>query len=211
MPSTEQSKTEKHYRLEDSLVIATHNHGKLREIRELIGRRIPDIQAAGDLGLDDPEETGTTFEENAALKALAAAKATGLPALADDSGLAVEALGGDPGIYSARWAENENGSRDFDYGMRLIWEKLKDQANHRAKFVSVLALAFPDGQVFYTEGTVEGEIVWPPRGKNGFGYDPIFQADGETRTFGEMEADEKHALSHRAKALKEFAAKWCNS
>ncbi|MBL1147893.1 MAG: RdgB/HAM1 family non-canonical purine NTP pyrophosphatase [Pseudomonadota bacterium] len=199
------------YRLEDSLVIATHNHGKLREIRDLIGARIPDIQAAGDLGLDDPEETGTTFEENAALKALAAAKATGLPALADDSGLEVQALGGDPGIYSARWAENENGSRDFDYGMRLIWEKLKDEQNHRARFISVLALAFPDGQVFYTEGTVEGEIVWPPRGKNGFGYDPIFQPDGEARTFGEMDADEKHSLSHRAKALREFAARWCHS
>jgi len=199
------------YRLEDSLVIATHNHGKLREIRDLIGTRIPDIQAAGDLGLDDPEETGTTFEENAALKALAAAKATGLPALADDSGLEVQALGGAPGIYSARWAENENGSRDFDYGMRLIWEKLKDEQNHRARFISVLALAFPDEQVFYIEGTVEGEIVWPPRGKNGFGYDPIFQPDGETRTFGEMNAEEKHAISHRAKALREFAARWCNS
>jgi len=198
------------YRLENDLVIATHNTGKLREIQELIGGRVAHIRSAGELGLDDPEETGTTFHENAALKALAAAQATGKPALADDSGLAVAALDGAPGIYSARWAEKEDGARDFGFGMEKIWDKIQNQDNKRAQFISVLALAFPDGQIFYTEGTVEGEIVWPPRGENGFGYDPIFQADGETRTFGEMTAEEKHALSHRAKALRAFVKAWCS-
>ncbi len=200
----------KNYHLENDLVIATHNTGKLREIQELIGGRVVHIQSAGELGLDDPEETGTTFHENAALKALAAAQATGKPALADDSGLAVAALDGAPGIYSARWAEKEDGTRDFGFGMEKIWDKIQNQDNKRAQFISVLALAFPDGQIFYTEGTVEGEIVWPPRGENGFGYDPIFQADGQTRTFGEMTAEEKHALSHRAKALRAFVKTWCS-
>jgi len=197
--------------LEDTLIIATHNEGKVREMQDLLGGKVTTIQSAGELGLDDPEETGTTFHANAALKAVAAAEATGKIALADDSGLAVEALNGDPGIYSARWAEDENGHRDWDYGMQKIWDQIKDQDNMRATFITVLALAWPDGHVEYIEGNVHGTIVWPKRGENGFGYDPIFQPDGEDRTFGEMTQDEKQGMSHRAKALKEFIATWCAS
>lgn len=202
--------TQTSYVLGDHLIIATHNTGKIREMQTLLGDKVAHIESAASLGLDDPEETGVTFHENAALKALAAAKATGKIALADDSGLAVEALNGDPGIYSARWAEDENGVRDFDYGMQKIWDQLQEHENHKAKFICVLALAWPDGHVEFIEGNVEGTITWPARGPHGFGYDPIFQPDGETRSFGEMTADEKHALSHRAKALKEFIATWCN-
>ncbi len=180
-------------------------------MQDLLGGKVATIQSAGELGLNDPEETGTTFHANAALKAVAAAEATGKIALADDSGLAVEALNGDPGIYSARWAEDENGHRDWDYGMQKIWDQIKDQDNMRATFITVLALAWPDGHVEYIEGNVRGTIVWPKRGENGFGYDPIFQPDGEDRTFGEMTQDEKQGMSHRAKALKEFIATWCAS
>jgi XTP/dITP diphosphohydrolase len=162
------------------------------------------------LGLPEPEETGVTFEENALIKATAAAAGSGLPSLADDSGLAVDALGGDPGIYSARWA---GPTKDFAHAMRLIEEKLVARGattpeRRTARFIAVLAIAFPDGRTQTFRGEVEGHLVWPPRGSNGFGYDPMFaplqQAAGHSRTFGEMDAHEKHAISHRARAFSAF-------
>lgn len=203
-------------KLSGKFVVATHNAGKLVEIRDLIGPFGLTAVSAGELGLPEPEETGTTFEENAALKALAAAHATGLPALADDSGICVEALGGDPGIYSARWAGPD---KDFARAMRNIEERLQvlgatTPARRRGYFVAVLCLAQADGTTECWRGEVHGELVWPPRGSAGFGYDPMFQPDGHSRTFGEMTAEEKHgwrpgateALSHRARAFQMFAA-----
>lgn len=196
------------------IVLASHNPGKLKELRDLIGPFGFDLVSAGELGLPEPEETGTTFEENAALKAKAAAEASGLPALADDSGLAVDALGGDPGIYSARWAGPD---KDFAMAMRNIEEKLQAAGTapqaRTARFVSVIALAHPGDDTELFRGEVEGDLVWPPRGKKGFGYDPMFRPHGYEVTFGEMEAEEKHgwkpgdaqALSHRARAFKAFA------
>jgi XTP/dITP diphosphohydrolase len=176
------------------LVIASHNPGKVQEILDLLGPYGFEIYSAAELGLPEPEETGSTFEANAVLKAGAAAEASGLPALADDSGLAVDALGGDPGIYSARWAGPD---KDFAHAMRRIEERLgeanaKTPSERRAHFISVLALALPDGSVQAFEGRVDGTLVWPPRGDRGFGYDPIFLPDGHDRTFGEMSAEEKH-------------------
>ncbi len=198
------------------LVIASHNRGKIREIEDLLGPFGFDVKSAADLGIDDPEETGKTFAENAVLKAEAACRACRLPALADDSGLAVDALGGAPGIRSARWAGPE---RDFARAMRNIEEQLQaagaDSAEkRRAHFVSVLALARPEAETETFTGTVNGTLVWPPRGEKGFGYDPIFLPDGQERTFGEMSAAEKHGwspggppgLSHRARAFALFAA-----
>ncbi len=198
------------------LVIASHNRGKIREIRDLLEPFGFDIRSAADLNLADPPETGKTFAENAVLKAEAACRACGLPALADDSGLAVEALGGAPGIHSARWAGPE---RDFDQAMRNIEEQLQAAGalaadRRRAHFVCVLALALPGAQTQTFTGRVDGTLVWPPRGEQGFGYDPVFLPDGHDRTFGEMSAAEKHAwspdgppgLSHRARAFAAFAA-----
>jgi len=197
------------------LVVASHNKGKIREINELLAPFGFDVVSAGDLNLPEPEETGLTFEANASLKAQAAAKASGLPALADDSGFCVAALNGDPGIYSARWAGPD---KDFAMAMRTIEEKLQSlgavsDAERRGSFVAVLCLAWPDGHEEYFRGEVEGQVVWPPRGSQGFGYDPVFQPDGHVRTFGEMSSDEKHgwsrttpALSHRARAFQLFAA-----
>ena len=184
------------------LVIASHNPGKVREIGELLEGFRVEVISAGDLGLDEPEETGATFVANAELKALAAAKASGLPALADDSGLAVDALNGEPGIYSARWAGPD---KDFNVAMQRVEDELGDR-DRRAKFVCALALAWPDGHVETVEGTVSGELVWPPRGDRGFGYDPIFIADGYVVTFGEMEPATKHAISHRADAFRKLTA-----
>jgi XTP/dITP diphosphohydrolase len=197
------------------LVVATHNKGKLAEIVDLVGPFGLDAVSAGSLGLPEPDETGTTFEANAELKALAAAKASGLPALADDSGLCVEALGGDPGIYSARWAGPD---KDFMRAMRNIEELLQDKGAttpeaRRAYFVAALCLAWPDGHVETFRGEVHGDLVWPPRGDKGFGYDPMFRPDGYAVTFGEMAAEEKHGwsrggpegLSHRARAFAVFA------
>ena len=197
------------------LVAASHNPGKLREIIDLLAPFGFDVRSAAELGLPEPEETGDTFAANAVLKARAAADAAGLPALADDSGLAVHALGGDPGIYSARWA---GPSKDFGAAMRLIEEKLQalgatEPEQRRAHFVSVLALAHPEGATETFEGRVDGTLVWPPRGNLGFGYDPTFLPDGHDRTFGQMSAQEKHgwrpgqgqALSHRARAFMLFA------
>ncbi len=188
------------------LVLASHNPGKLREIRGLVEPLGVEAVSAAELGLAEPEETGTTFITNARLKAEAAARASGLPSLADDSGLAVDALGGAPGIYSARWA----GSRkDFALAMRLVEEKLHaagalDPEARRASFVCALSFAVPGAETKDFEGTVAGTLVWPPRGQKGFGYDPVFVPDGHAVTFGEMEPAAKHAMSHRAVAFRKF-------
>lgn len=183
------------------LVIASHNPGKVTEIADLVRPFGVEVVSAGTLGLDEPEETGTTFAENAALKARAAAGASGLPALADDSGLVVPALGGDPGIYSARWAGPD---KDFSAAMAKVEKALEGKDDRRAWFACALAIAWPDGHVETFEGTVHGTLVWPPRGARGFGYDPVFLPDGRGETFGEMDPEEKHAISHRARAFRLF-------
>lgn len=188
---------------EGKLVIASHNAGKVREIGELLAPFGVEVVSAGALGLDEPEETGTTFVANAELKAHAAAKAANLPALADDSGLAVECLGGDPGIYSARWA---GPSKDFAAAMALVNDRMGASPDRRGRFVCALALAWPDGQCETFEGVVEGEMVWPPRGGHGFGYDPMFQPQGRAETFGEMDPAAKHEISHRADAFRKLVA-----
>ncbi|HEY9579113.1 MAG TPA: RdgB/HAM1 family non-canonical purine NTP pyrophosphatase [Rhizorhapis sp.] len=188
------------------LVIASHNAGKVREIRKLLGPFGIKPVSAAELGLPEPEETGTSFIANAELKALQAADLSGLPALADDSGLCVEALGNEPGIFSARWAGPD---RDFGLAMQLVWDNLTakgPEAGHDAHFVCALALAWPDGHVEAFEGRVDGLIIWPPRGANGFGYDPIFEPKGHNISFGEMEPDRKHAMSHRADAFAKLVA-----
>ena len=187
----------------DRLVIATHNAGKLVEIAELLSPFGVAVIGAAALGLPEPEETGDSFEANADLKALAAAKASGLPALADDSGLVVPALGGAPGIYSARWARPK---RDFAHAMARVESELAGKRDRRAHFVAALTLAWPDGHVETFRGEVHGTLTWPPRGARGFGYDPMFVADGETLTFGEMEPARKHAMSHRADAFRKLVA-----
>jgi XTP/dITP diphosphohydrolase len=188
------------------LLIATHNVGKLREIAALVGPLGFTAHSAAELGLIEPEETGVSFIENARIKALAAATAARLPALADDSGLEVTVLGGAPGIHSARWAGPE---RDFATGMTRIHEAMEEAGGEdeddTARFVCALALCWPDGHCETVEGEVKGRFVWPPRGVHGFGYDPIFIADGQTETFGEMAPAAKHAISHRADAF----AKMC--
>lgn len=188
------------------LVIATHNAGKAREISDLLKPYVEKFYTASDLDLDEPEETGKTFIANAELKALAAAKASGKVSLADDSGLSVTALRGDPGIYSARWAEREDGSRDFSYAMEKVQEALGDAEDRSAAFICVLSLAWPDGHVESFEGRVEGHIVFPPRGDKGFGYDPIFVPHGYDITFAEMEPEKKHGISHRADAFKKLVS-----
>jgi len=191
------------------LAIATHNPGKLVEIADLLRPYGIEVVGAAALGLAEPAETGATFEANAQLKALAAACASGLPALADDSGLAVAALGGAPGIYSARWAGPQ---KDFAVAMQHVERALAGKPDRRATFVAALALAWPDGQVEIFRGEVRGTLVFPPRGTRGFGYDPIFVPEGGTQTFGEMEPAAKHAISHRARAFaKLIAACFCSS
>ncbi len=197
------------------IVIATHNPGKLREMRELLAPYGIDAHSAGELGLAEPDETGTTFAVNARIKAQAAAGATGKAAFADDSGLVVEALGGEPGIHSARWAGPD---KDFRGAMNhiqtlLIERGARTPEQRRAHFIAALCLAWPDGHIEAFEGRVDGVAVWPPRGFLGFGYDPLFQPDGFDRTFGEMTAEEKHGLppqgqglSHRARAFIKLAA-----
>ena len=185
------------------LVIASHNKGKLVEIRDLLADYVPDIVSAGDLGLPEPDETGTTFVANAELKALASALGSGLPALADDSGLVVAALGGEPGIYSARWAGPE---KDFSAAMRRVEEGIATAADRSAYFVAVLSLAWPDGHVESFRGEAHGRLVWPPRGTRGFGYDPMFLHAGRDLTYGEMDPDEKHRISHRAEAFAKLVA-----
>ena len=201
-------------KLGGKVVIATHNPGKLKEIADLLAPYGIATVSAGELGLAEPVETGTSFAENARIKAVSAARAAKLPALADDSGLAVDALGGEPGIHSARWAGEE---KDFAKAMRAVEERLAAKgattpAKRRGAFVAALCLAWPDGEVAAFEGRVDGTIVWPPRGQRGFGYDPVFLPDGFERTFGEMSAEEKHGLpprgrglSHRARAFLQLA------
>lgn len=190
------------------LVVASHNPGKLWEINQLIQPYGLDALSAGELALAEPEEIETTFEGNARLKAVTAANGSGLPALADDSGLEVECLDGAPGIYSARWA---GPGKDFGLAMKKVADEITARQGWtaegpRANFISVLCLAWPDGDVKFFEGRVFGHLVWPPRGGNGFGYDPIFVPDGDTRTFGEMAPEEKYAISHRTRAFAAFKA-----
>jgi XTP/dITP diphosphohydrolase len=185
------------------LVIATHNPGKLAEMRDLLAPYGIEAISAGELGLDEPDETATTFRDNARIKAQAAAAAAKLPAFADDSGLVVDALGGEPGIYSARWAGPD---KNFAGAMAMIESKLKERgamaaSERRAHFVSALCVAWPDGHVEDFEARVDGVLVWPPRGDKGFGYDPMFLPDGHHRTFGEMPSEEKHGLPPRGKGL----------
>jgi XTP/dITP diphosphohydrolase len=199
-----------HRRLTGPLVIATHNPGKLAEMRELLAPYGIEAQSAGELGLAEPDETGTTFAANARIKAVAAMKAAGKVAFADDSGLVVDALGGDPGIYSARWAGPD---KDFRFAMNqiqtlLVEKGAKAPEQRHSHFIAALCLAWPDGHLEEFEGRVDGVAVWPPRGDAGFGYDPLFLPDGYERTFGEMSALEKHGLpprgmglSHRARAF----------
>ena len=192
-----------HRRIAGRLVIATHNPGKLAEMRELLAPYGIEATSAGDLGLHEPDETGMTFRDNARIKAEAASKATGLPAFADDSGIAVDGLDGAPGIYSARWA---GPNKDFARAMGMIDEKLRERgatatADRRAHFVSALCVAWPDGHLEEFEARVDGTLVWPPRGDQGFGYDPMFLPDGQARTFGEMPSEEKHGLPPRGKGL----------
>lgn len=201
-------------RLEGTFVVATHNKGKLREIEELVSPYGLHAVSASSLGLPEPEEDGTTFIANALIKARSAAQGANLPALADDSGICVEALDGAPGIYSARWA---GPGKDFMHAMEKVEAGLRERdcflpAQRRAWFISALALVWPDGHEEIVEGRVDGTLVWPPRGTTGFGYDPMFLPDGETQTFGEMTSEEKHGLpphgkglSHRARAFIELA------
>jgi len=201
-------------KLTGPVVIATHNAGKLREMRELLAPYEIATLSAGELGLPEPPETGKTFADNARIKALAAARASGKTAFADDSGLVVEALGGEPGIHSARWAGPD---KDFRAAMNriqtlLVEREAKNPEQRRTHFIAALCLAWPDGHVEEFEGRVDGIAVWPPRGNKGFGYDPLFRPDGFDRTFGEMNAEEKHGLppqgrclSHRARAFTKLA------
>jgi XTP/dITP diphosphohydrolase len=203
-----------HRKITGKLVIATHNPGKLAEMRELLAPHGIEAVSAGELGLDEPEETGKTFLANARIKAVAAAKAAKLPAFADDSGLVVDALGGAPGIYSARWA---GPNKDFNEAMARIERLLREHGatapgQRAAHFVSALCVAWPDDHLEEVEARADGTLVWPPRGTAGFGYDPMFQPDGHARTFGEMTSIEKHGmpplglgLSHRARAFVKLA------
>lgn len=203
-----------HRQISGRLVIATHNVGKLREMRELLAPYGIEAVSAGELGLGEPEEKGESFRDNARIKAVAAAAAAKLPAFADDSGLAVDALDGEPGIHSARWAGEP---RDFGRAMQNVEDALRVRGaiaprQRTAHFVSALCVAWPDGHVEEFEASVDGTLVWPPRGSFGFGYDPVFLPDGYDRTFGEMTAEEKHGLpprglglSHRARAFLKLA------
>ena len=185
----------------DTLVLASHNMGKLKEFETLLRGLVGEIKSAGDLRLAEPPEYGTTFLENARMKAVTAMQACGYPCLADDSGLSVNALGGEPGVYSADWAGHP---RDFQKAMTLVHEKIGNAKDRTAYFTSVLVLAYPDGRIENFEGQVDGTLVWPPRGIEGFGYDPMFMPDGYDKTFGEMSLDEKQAMSHRARATEKF-------
>lgn len=192
----------------EKLVLASHNKGKIFEFRGLLAPYRVEVVPSGELGVVEPEETGDTFSANAQLKAVVTAGLAGLPSLADDSGLEVEALGGAPGIYSARWAETDGG-RDFGFAMQRVHDELAAKGaldRPRANFICVLCLAMPDGTAALFEGKVFGHLSFPPRGINGFGYDPIFVPDGHTETFGEMEPLGKQLMSHRHAAFTAFAA-----
>ena len=210
-PAASRDKAAARRQLTGQVVIATHNPGKLAEMRDLLAPHGIALVSATELKLAEPDETGASFAENARIKALSAARACGLPAFADDSGLCVDALGGEPGIHSARWA---GPNKDFRAAMEMIEQKLraKNPGDRRAHFVAALCLAWPDGHIEDFEARVDGALVWPPRGDRGFGYDPMFLPDGHARTFGEMSAPEKHGLppngkglSHRARAFIKLA------
>ncbi|MEL6093585.1 RdgB/HAM1 family non-canonical purine NTP pyrophosphatase [Bartonella schoenbuchensis] len=201
----------------EKLVIATHNAGKLHEITALIAPFGLTTLSAKELGLPEPKETGTTFEKNAYIKAFAAAKTTQLPALSDDSGLEIDALGGAPGVYTADWAIQPDGTRNFSKAMQKIEDELQkigalEKSQRKCRFISVICVAWPDGYADYFRGSVEGTFIWPPRGDKGFGFDPIFLPDGYENTFGEMSTEQKHGwtlndktpLSHRSRAFKLF-------
>ena len=193
---------------EPKIVLASHNAGKLREIAALLKPYGIEVISAGDLGLEEPEETETTFAGNARIKAHFAAKASGLPALSDDSGIQVDALDGDPGVYTADWAETPNG-RDFPMAMTKVWTLLEEKnasEPRTARFCATLCLAWPDGHDELFEGKVEGRVSWPMRGDLGFGFDPMFIPNGETETFGQMDPAKKHAMSHRADAFAKLKA-----
>lgn len=193
---------------EERLVVASHNAGKVREIGDLLRPFGVEAASAGDLGLPVPPETEETFDGNARIKAHAAARASGMAALADDSGIAIEALGGRPGVHTADWAETPSG-RDYALAMGRAWDELERIAApqpRRARFVCCLCLAWPDGHDETFVGTAEGRLVWPPHGDRGFGYDPMFLPDGWKETFGEMEPDRKHRISHRADAFRQLVA-----
>lgn len=183
------------------IVLATHNKGKVVEFQRLFDSYDVKITGAGDVGVPEPVETEDTFEGNALLKARHACEITAMPCLADDSGLAVNALDGAPGIYSARWALNEEGVRDFDFAMKRVWDEIGDSTDKSAMFVAVLALVMPDGQEHVARGEVQGDICYPPRGDQGFGYDPVFMPEGEIRTFAELGAAGKDKYSHRKRAF----------
>jgi len=191
----------------DELVVASHNNGKLKELKELFGDRVKVLTNAADHGLDSPEETGTTFIENALLKAQYVAQKTGKPAIADDSGLCVSALDGAPGVYSADWAEEPGKPRDFNMAMEKVNKAMAGNPDKKAYFVSCLALAWPDGHYEVVEGYSHGTVTWPPRGENGFGYDAMFIPNGDTRTYGELTAEEKNATNHRADSFKKMLAR----
>ena len=183
-----------------TLVVASHNEGKVREIRALLGPWALDIRSAAGLGLAEPEETGSTYRENAAIKAKAAARASGFPALADDSGFEVRAINGDPGLHSARWAGKD---RDFSAAMERVRAAVEASGSddRSCRFVCALSLAWPDGHDETVAGAIDGELAWPPRGDRGFGYDPIFVPEGRKETFAEAEPEWKHKVSHRARAF----------
>jgi len=197
------------HKLSGRVVLATHNPGKVREIAALLAPYGVETVSAAELDLPEPEEHGLTFLANAELKAVQAADLSGLPALSDDSGLCVDALGGDPGVVSARWAEREDGRRDWTHAMARVWQGVEAagaQAPRDAHFVCALALAWPDGECLTWEGRVDGTLAWPPRGEKGFSYDPMFVPRGGERTFGEMDPDAKHTISHRADAFSKLVA-----
>ncbi len=194
--------------LGDTLVIATHNAGKLREIGALLAPYGVTVTSAGELGLEEPEETEETFAGNARIKAHHAARESGLPALSDDSGIEVDALDGQPGVHTADWAETPAG-RDFPMAMEKVWQRLEEKGApepRTARFRCTLCVAWPDGEDALFEGKVEGRVVWPMRGDRGFGFDPVFLPAGETETFGEMDPAKKHGMSHRADAFRKFVA-----
>ena len=186
----------------NTLLVASHNEGKVKEIKDLLENLRIQVVSARNLGLAEPEETGATFRENAELKAGLASQAANIPALADDSGLAIEALGGEPGIFSARWGGE---SRDFNLAMEKVEKRLAGNKNRSAAFVCALSLSWPDGHFETFEGRVNGSVCWPPRGERGFGYDPIFIASGMDLTFGEINPALKHSISHRADAFRQLS------